>query len=344
MTINAEIVPLSEFLNHRGLCVDVRAPREYAQGRIRGALNLPLFTDDERAQVGTLYKQVGKQAAVELGVRIISPKLPLLLDQVKSARAESNNPDEPLRVYCFRGGLRSSFAGWFFQFIGIKTKVLRGGYKAFRRYALETLLQPMPLIVLGGPTGSGKTRLLQELSASGEQVVDLEALAFHRGSSFGLAPGDLQPSTEQFENELACELLKCSTNKPIWVEDESRMIGLCSLPEAFFNRMKASPLFFVETPLEERIQLILETYGKYPEAYLISCTEKIQKRLGFERTRQAVEFIRAGELAKAVQILLQYYDTTYSHGALKHIGPKVVVPCQLISLLDAKRNFFEAPL
>jgi tRNA 2-selenouridine synthase len=328
----SEQVLAKEFLSHSTLCIDVRSPIEYAQGHVVGAYNLPLFTDDERAQIGTLYKKQGQQQAIELGIYLVSPKLPKFLEELKQIQADK----EPLRVYCFRGGLRSNFASWFYQFIGYKTKTLKGGYKAFRRCVLETFKQKFQLIVLGGYTGSGKTKILHELRERGEQIIDLEALAFHRGSSFGLTPGDVQPSNEHLENKIAVELLKFDQSKPIWVEDESRLIGACMLPDAFFQQMKTAHLFLIETPIEDRIKLILEMYGRYPEGYLIACTEKIQKRLGLERTKRVIEYIRAKELDKAFSILLEYYDSSYMHSSQKHVGPKITVDADINQLLKAK--------
>jgi len=306
-----------DFLVHKTPCIDVRSPCEYLQGHIPGAINVPLFSDEERALVGTLYKKEGQKAAIELGVKLVGPKLSSLLESVKQAAQGQME----IRVYCFRGGMRSGFVEWFLRFVGFNAAALKGGYKAFRRFVLHTLSQPYTFTVLGGFTGTGKTVLLRQKKEQGEQVLDFEALANHRGSSFGLHPEAAQPSTEHFENRIAMELIRFESG-PIWVEDESRLVGRCKIPDGIFAQMKEAPLVLVEKPLEARIEHIMAEYGGLPREYLVACTEKLQKKLGGERTTQITTLIRTGQLQEAISLLLEYYDKCYAHKYSKWSDPR----------------------
>lgn len=307
---------VAEFLKKETPLFDVRSPMEYAQGHIPGAINLPLFTDEERALVGTCYKKEGQKTAIQLGVKLVGPKLHDFLEKV-----QKESP--PFRIYCFRGGMRSGFITWFLNFSGYPSEQLQGGYKAYRRHVLQLFEKPLELHVLGGFTGSGKTAYLQELHQKGDQIIDLEALAEHRGSAFGLVFQQKQPTTEQFENRLAHVLLHSDHSKPIWVEDESRLIGSCSIPKPFFERMLQSQLFFRQKPLEARIEHIISLYGSYPDTYLIECTEKLRKRLGNEKTALITRAIQEKRLHDACRHLLEYYDARYTHALSKHKGPVI---------------------
>ncbi|MBS0656079.1 MAG: tRNA 2-selenouridine(34) synthase MnmH, partial [Verrucomicrobia bacterium] len=238
---------VESFLNESGPCFDVRSPKEYAHAHIPGAINLPLFSDDERAILGTLYKKEGQRAAIRLGVKLVGPKLEaLMLDAEKHLQSS-----DYFKIYCWRGGMRSGFVCFFLQFLGYKTLQLQGGYKSFRRAILNGFSHPFHFFVLGGMTGSGKTEILHELAGLGEQVIDLEGIARHRGSSYGYMDAAQQPSNEQFENELGMALRKQDLTLPIWIEDESRMIGNCVIPNGLFQAMQQAPLVVVDCPIEE---------------------------------------------------------------------------------------------
>ncbi|NBW62949.1 MAG: tRNA 2-selenouridine(34) synthase MnmH, partial [Synechococcaceae bacterium WB4_1_0192] len=179
----AEPIAIHSFLKAAGPVVDVRAPAEFAQGHIPGARNLPLFSDEERAAVGTTYKQQGRTAAVQLGLELVGPKLAALGQSLSSWSSEANG--QPLRLHCWRGGMRSGSVAWLADSLDLPVLLLEGGYKAYRRWVLEQLLLPWPIHLLGGRTGTGKTDLLLALERRGVAVLDLEGLAHHRGSSFG---------------------------------------------------------------------------------------------------------------------------------------------------------------
>lgn len=315
-------VSLQEFLISQGPCFDVRSPKEYAHAHVPGAISLPLFSDDERAQVGTAYKQQGKDIAVRLGVKIIGPKLDSFLTQA----LEHVGSKRCAKVYCWRGGMRSAFVRYFLDFVGISSVQLKGGYKSYRRFALSTLTKPWTPFVIGGLTGSGKTEVLQALKQKGAQTIDLEALACHRGSVYGELAGFSQPSNEQFENELASTLLQKNQELPIWVEDESRLIGRCQLPSHIYDAMQQGMLFIITSPKEDRIKRIVSLYSTFPKERLLEMTQKIAKRLGGANTARVLSFIEQGALVDAVALLLEYYDKAYEHAISRHAGRVVRLP------------------
>lgn len=304
---------VDEFLYHSGPILDVRSPGEYAQGHLPGARSLPLFSDDERAQVGTCYKRQGREAAVELGLELVGPKLVSLVRQTKAWSTDEAGVGNSVRVHCWRGGMRSSSVAWLLETAGLSPVVLEGGYKAFRRWVRATLSETKPIISLGGMTGTGKTQVLSALAAQGEQVLDLEGLAHHRGSSYGSLGLPPQPTNEQFENRVAMAWSRFTSQQPIWIEAESRRIGSCRVPDELFQPMlQASVVQIMRSP-EERIALLADEYGEADPAELIAATERIRKRLGGLRTQQAIDAIHQGDLSTAIALVLSYYDRTYRY-------------------------------
>jgi tRNA 2-selenouridine synthase len=301
-------LPIASFLNAPGILLDVRSPGEFAQGHIPGAISFPLFTDDERSQVGTCYKQQGRNAAVELGFAIAGAKFAGFIAQ---ARALSGN--RPIRLHCWRGGMRSEAVAWVLEMAGMNVSLLTGGYKAFRHWTLSRFAIQKQAIVLGGMTGSGKTDILTALTQQGAQVLDLEALANHRGSSYGGIGLPPQPTTEQFENLIAIQWEKFQPDQPIWIEAESKRIGTCRIPEALFQQMEHTPVVEICRSRAERLGAIVQTYGAMDRAALIAATQRIHKRLGGLRSQQAVAFLEAGQIQEAFDIVLDYYDKTYTY-------------------------------
>ena len=286
--------------------VDVRSPSEFKRAHIPGAVNIPLFTDDQRAEVGTLYKQQGRVASVNRALQLITPRMESL---ASSALSVAN--DRKLRLHCWRGGMRSRSTAWLFEKVDLQPIVLQGGYKSFRRHVLESFKRPLNLVVLSGLTGSGKTRQLQVLRQLGEQVVDLEELANHRGSAFGGIGLGKQPTAEHFENKLYQAIKSFDHSRVIWVEDESRNVGCIRLPHHFFAQLREAPAFFMKCERSTRVQLILDEYGQLPEAQLIAATERIRKRIGGQNMKLAVSAIRTGDIRTGIDLLLDYYDRLY---------------------------------
>lgn len=303
------VVGVEDFLTAAGAIVDVRSPAEFARGHLPGAVNLPLFSDAERAAVGTAFRQEGRRRAVQLGLEMVGPRLAEMAGELAGladAAAE-------LRIHCWRGGLRSSSVAWLAGLQQLRVRLLAGGYKAYRRWVLEQMERPWPLLLLGGRTGTGKTDLLLALESRGAAVVDLEGLARHRGSSFGGLGLPAQPSTEQFENRLAERLGQLQGRGPIWVEAESAQVGRCRIPAAFWHRMREAAVVEIDRPMAVRVAQLVAVYGHQGKENLRQATERIARRLGPQRTRAALAAIDAGDWAGACREMLDYYDRCYDH-------------------------------
>ena len=298
--------------------IDVRSPKEYQQGHIPGAINIPLFSDEERAVVGTAYTKKGKDSALLQGLEFVGPKM---ADFVKTARKYAKQ--NKIMVHCWRGGMRSEAMAWLYRFAGLQTHILEGGYKAYRRYIRESFSSGPQMIVLGGMTGSGKTELLHYLEAQGEQVIDLEALAHHKGSAFGSLGQPEQPTSEQFENDLAARWLLLDAGKPVWLEDESLNIGKVGIPEPLFTRMSQAELVFIDVPFEERVERLTREYGNFDKDILASIIDKISKRIGGEIAMSARMSLDSDDVINAISMVLKYYDKTYRYGLSKRAESKI---------------------
>lgn len=288
--------------------IDVRTPKEFEQGHIPGAKNLPLFSNEERAKVGTCYKQKGKEEAIHLGLEIVGPKLASFV-----TTANKLAPNKNILIHCWRGGMRSSSMAWLLELSGFKIRILKGGYKAYRNFVLSVFERNYKLKNIGGRTGSGKTGLLYLLKEKGKQIVDLEELAQHKGSAFGNIGYKGQPTSEQFENKLAHALLKLNSNEEIWIEDESRSIGKCFIPLNFWQQLRNAPLYVVKIDDEVRIKKLLIDYGNADKEELAQAILKLEKRLGNEKMKEALQFLEEGNLEEVTKIMLRYYDKAYDH-------------------------------
>lgn len=303
-----QLLSFTEFLQKYSVILDVRSPAEFAQGHIPGAVSFPLFSDDERAQVGICYKQEGRDRAVELGFAIAGPKFAGFI-----AYARQLAPDGRVRLHCWRGGMRSEAVAWVLEMAGIEVSLLVGGYKAFRRWTHQQFAMPKSILVLGGMTGTGKTDILTALAAQGAQTIDLEGLASHRGSSFGALGLPPQPTNEQFENQLALQWAELDPDQPVWIEAESRRIGLCRIPDPIFHQMQQARVIEIKRERSERLAALVKGYGAIDRQDLIKATERIHKHLGGLRTKQAVDLLDQGQLAEAFDLILDYYDRTYAY-------------------------------
>jgi tRNA 2-selenouridine synthase len=286
--------------------IDVRSPAEFGKGHIPGAINIPLFSDEERAIIGTLYVQKGKDDAVLKGLELVGPKMKdFVLEAKRAAR------DHQLLVHCWRGGMRSKSMAWLFEQIGLKTTTLTGGYKAYRNFVLDKINCQPELIVIGGMTGSGKSEILRELKSISEQILDLEALANHKGSAFGALGQPVQPTQEQFENNLFDEIRHLDLQKRIWIEDESFAIGRNQLPKRLFETMQQSPLVFILTGKQSRIKRLVNEYGGFSKDLLAESIKKIEKRLGYDQAKAALEALKVDNFEAVADITLRYYDKAY---------------------------------
>jgi tRNA 2-selenouridine synthase len=296
------------FLKASGITpvIDVRSPAEYDKGHMPGALNIPLFNNEERAAVGTIYKKSGRQAAIFKGLDIVGPNMSRLLKKALSVARDGH-----LLVHCWRGGMRSDSMAWLFRQGGLQADTLIGGYRAYRRYIRNYFGLRQPVVVLGGMTGSGKTEILQHIQDNNEQVIDLEAIAHHKGSAFGDIGQAPQPTNEQFENDLAVEWLRLDSSRPLWLEDESRSIGTVSLPEPVYFKITQAPVIFIELPLEERVKRIVKEYAGFPKHLLEDAIHRIRRRLGGQNAKEAIKSLANNNFENAIEIMLHYYDKTY---------------------------------
>lgn len=305
---------LSEATN--GLPVlDTRSPKEFAQGHYPGAINLPLLNDEERHQVGITYKQQDRDAAVRLGYQLVGHKF---VDYIDAAKDVAENGK--LLIYCWRGGIRSNTMGWLLSSAGLDAHVLEGGYKEFRRHSLSLFEQKWPLLIVSGKTGTGKTEILHELIGLKESVIDLEAMASHRGSAFGGLGLNDQPTQEMFENKLAHALYACSGSSRIWIENESRFIGKVRIPDAFFTQSNQANLVSIDRPVEARAQRILREYGQFDKELLAEKTRGITKRMGGDRVKISLDALYADDMIGWVMPLLDYYDRNYEHAINERKG------------------------
>jgi tRNA 2-selenouridine synthase len=298
--------------------IDVRSPSEFSTGQIPGAYNIPLFDDREREAVGIRYKKDGRIKAILEGLKLSGPSMHLKLEQALKISKEGR-----LLVHCWRGGMRSEAMAWLFSLGGIETDVLEGGYKSYRHYVLENLSVNRNMIILGGLTGSGKTHILGYLKDKRHQVIDLEGLANHKGSAFGSLGQLPQPSSENFANLLFDEWKHIDPCRPVWLEDESRNIGTVFMPEEFYLNMQKNPAVILLMNIKIRLPRLIEEYSCYSSDELVSTVMKISKRLGGDRTKEATEAVQRGDFAKAIEIILHYYDKAYLFGLGKRQGKDI---------------------
>lgn len=328
-----EKIDIEKFLNLAEAfpVLDVRSPGEYLHAHIPGAVSIPVFTDEQRKIIGTAYVQESRQIAVDHGLSYFSERMKIIPGEVEklSTGKSGMNTNKTFLVHCWRGGMRSGAVAWLLSLYGYKIYLLEGGYKAFRKWALAQFEKEYSLKVLGGFTGSGKTEILKELAAKGQKVIDLEAMAQHKGSAFGSLGEAPQPGAEMFENLLAVQLWNISTKhdraNPIWIEDESAHIGTVGIPKSFWLQMRQSKLYFLDIPFEERLQHIVNTYGIFDRQSLSECVLKIRKRLGGLQTKNALQFIEKGNIKDAFSILLKYYDKMYYQSLLKRDNPESLI-------------------
>lgn len=287
--------------------IDVRSPAEYQRGHIPGAVNLPLFSNEERSIIGTLYLRKGSSEAMMKGLELIGPKM---RNFAQSALGIA--PGKEALLHCWRGGMRSNSMAWLLNTIGIRASTLEGGYRNYRRYVREYFEKPVNLKVIGGMTGSGKSEVLEALEQKGKQIIHLERLASHKGSVFGGIGMSPQPSTEQFENDLCGYIRQLNRDEPVYVEDESLAIGRVFIPRPFFDQMSSAVLINLMVPLARRIRQLVRAYSAGDSAQLIAGVKHIERRLGLEHAAFVVEHIKNGEMELAVERVLKYYDKVYA--------------------------------
>ncbi|MEO0480229.1 MAG: tRNA 2-selenouridine(34) synthase MnmH [Planctomycetota bacterium] len=309
---------MREFLraDDRSPIFDVRSPGEHEHGHISGALSLPIFDDQERARVGTAFKQQSPEDAFEIGLEVTGPKLASF---VRTARPLA--VDNRVRVHCWRGGLRSNAMAWLFRQAGIEVDLLHGGYKAYRTEVLRSLREDRQFLVLGGMTGSGKTDAILALKSNGAQAIDLEGLAGHKGSAFGNLALTPQPTSEQFSNDVHHELARLGDEAPVWLEDESSSIGRVQVPPELVERIRNAPIVLLERTDDDRVARLCVDYGDADHVRLKDAFDRIRKKLGGQNVQAAHAAIDEDDLATATRIALVYYDKYYQRDLERRARP-----------------------
>lgn len=315
MSITISLQQALKLRDKGALLVDARSPAEYAEATIPGAINVPILNNAERAEVGTLYKQVGKQPARRRGVELVAPKIPWLIEQVACRQAKTSLP---AIVFCWRGGMRSLALAQFLELAGIPARQLSGGHKGFRRQVLEFFEQGEwgRLVVLRGLTGVGKTRCLHRLAAQGLPVIDLEGLANHRGSAFGNLGLPPQPGQKMFEALLWDQLRRIPGDGYALAEGESRHIGRVALPVTVYRALQTETSLWLTAPLAARVANILADYpalDRLKEDF-IKPIHALKDKLGKETMQHYLQLLEAGRWPELVgELMVNYYDPLYRH-------------------------------
>ena len=307
--------PVTDFRNLTSPIIDVRSPSEFYQGHWPGAVNIPLFSDSERETIGKSYKKESRLKAILQGLKVTIPNAKNLLEIILQISTKEEAKNKSLRIYCWRGGMRSSAFAWLARTIGIRTYLLKGGYKNYRKWVLNQFEADLPIRLLGGKTGTRKTDLLNYINEENIHVIDLEGIANHRGSSFGSLGMKEQPSTQQFENILAESLDSFQKNSAIeiWLEAESSNLGKCRIPNSLYTKMKKAPILEIIKDKNERVKNLVNIYSQNSQTDLKDAVNRISKRLGPQRTKQALTAIERKEWSQACESMLDYYDKCYEY-------------------------------
>lgn len=289
------------------LYIDVRAPLEYDEDHIPGAINLPIFSNEERKEVGTLYRVTGRDDAVRRGTEIGGKNIGSIINSLMEYR------DRNIVIYCARGGMRSGSVAALVNSLGISTCRITDGYKSYRRYVnsfLETVRVEQRLFVLQGFTGAGKTEIISHI----ENSIDLEQMAGHRSSVFG-AIGLCQKSQKHFETEICKRLKELEQQRYIVIEGESQKVGNLHIPQNIFRQMRGAPVIYIDTPIERRVEIIRKEYARFNEhEKILGTVASLRNRLGSKKTDELTALYNSGKIDGFIEMLLvDYYDKLYSH-------------------------------
>lgn len=308
--------------------IDVRSPSEYEDSTIPGSVNIPLFNDEERAAVGTLYKQESVEAAKQKGLEIVSAKLPSLIREI----GETDGKQKV--VFCWRGGMRSNTAATLASLMGLQMYRLSGGYRAYRRWVVETLAnirELPPFYVINGFTGTGKTEILDRLHDMGYPVLNLERMAQHRGSIFGHI-GRSPMNQKTFEASLVTEFMRLQDAPYLIIEAESRRIGKVVLPEQIIEAKEKGTSVYIDLPMDVRVENILKDYK--PEEHKEDCLlsfDRIEKRIHTPVAQEIKQALTTDRFADAVKLLLEhYYDPRYQHASDQYGQERIAVPANSV--------------
>ncbi|MEG6585478.1 tRNA 2-selenouridine(34) synthase MnmH [Dendrosporobacter sp. 1207_IL3150] len=296
--------------------IDVRSPSEYLKGHIPNSVNIPIFSDEERALVGTIYKNIGSEEAKDKGLEIVSTKLPDIIRQIQSHYKMGKR----LIIYCWRGGMRSKSIVSILAIMGIKSYQLIGGYKEYRNYVLKQLasfkIKP-EIYVLCGSTGVGKTNILNLLKKINEPIIDIEQLANHRGSIFGQIGLGQPASAQSFDSLLLNELEQLNNSHYIILESESKRVGNVYIPDILYNAMKSAKRILIYADLEIRAERLINEYfhlNMQNTQSIADCINSLSKRLGVKKTKQLLNYLESGNIRQcALTLINEYYDPLYGY-------------------------------
>ncbi|WP_284140794.1 MULTISPECIES: tRNA 2-selenouridine(34) synthase MnmH [unclassified Virgibacillus] len=317
--------------NQAHTTVDVRSPKEFEEATIPGSVNIPIFTNEERAEIGTIYKQKSPEEAKERGLAIFSAKLPSFIKTFQQIQT-------PITVFCWRGGMRSKTAATVLDLMGIHVNRLSGGIRAYRQWVVSELDREAfapELYVLNGYTGAGKTVILKNLAVKGYPVIDLEAMAGHRGSIFGQI--GTEPSNQKKFDSLLVEKLGQYKNEPfVFIEGESRRIGKVCLPEFLYEQKEKGIQLIIHLPMEERVKHILEDYEPWKEpAQFLEAFYRIKKRIHIPIAKEIEHALVDNDFKTATILLLEhYYDPRYKH-AMNHHQKDRIFPIHAKNMEEA---------
>ncbi|MEI6856620.1 tRNA 2-selenouridine(34) synthase MnmH [Psychrilyobacter sp.] len=301
------------------ILIDVRTPKEYQESTIPGTINIPVLLDEERVMVGTAYKKESQEKAKQLGIEAISKRLGDITKQINKLSKEYDT----IIFFCARGGMRSGSMTSFFKSMGYKTARLSGGYKSYRAFIMEdfeSIVQEITLIILHGKTGTGKTKILNELHKRDVETIDLEGLAKNRGSHFGHIGIPQDRSQKTFES-LLYDAVKHRKNNVITIEGESRKIGPIHIPDPFWDTMKVGMKILVEAPIEMRLDIIMDDYTGIDQLKenLLEVAEKLKRYMDGSAHSKFIDLVEKGKIREAArQMMIEYYDPMYNKSLNKH--------------------------
>ena len=307
-----------KFNKNEDIFVDVRSPKEFHKATIPGAINIPIFNNEERELIGTLYKQESVDKAKKTGIDIASKKLPAMYEKINNLNKKYNH----IYMFCSRGGFRSSTIVPFFNALHISISKVKGGYKAYRAFIREALpkeVEDINLVVLYGNTGTGKTHILDELRAKGMNVLDLEGCANHRGSILG-SVGLGEPNSQKMFESLLYEELESRNSNLVFTEGESKRIGRDIIPKYIFKKMKEGKSVKITAPMEKRIQIIREDYVSGDDEDIIEALNHMRNRFGDETIDEYINLVKEKDYDPIIKNLItSYYDPLYKKHKREHI-------------------------
>ncbi|MFG6495261.1 tRNA 2-selenouridine(34) synthase MnmH [Fictibacillus sp. UD] len=318
---NLETISINDLDLDKYLLFDVRSPKEYEEYHLPGAINLSIFTNEQRAEIGTLYKQESKEAAIERGLEVVGPKLPALFQKIKTEKKK--NPDKKAVIYCARGGLRSKSIAQTMNMIGIQCLQLEGGIRSYRKQ-IESFFErfiktPRKIIVLEGHTGTMKTKILEQLQSEGYPVINLEEMAGHKGSIFGRI-GEQPSSQKKFESNLFERLKELETSQSLIIESESKRIGRVVVPDFLLEGKYSGTRIHVEIPFHLRVHFICNVYKPLlHKDEIVEAVNKLSKRIPLPVMEDLQHRLQNQNYEKVVSLLLEnYYDPKYEFAEQKY--------------------------